>query len=620
MPQILSPGIYLSEEDLSVVTPAVPASVGAFAGRFVKGPVFKPVLITNELELVDIFGMPNNDNYEHFYTVWNFLQYAGAIYVARAVDPTEALNAGVAVQTDTLTVTLLVDDASVHDVADTLTGQTSGATATIDTITGNYIDVTMLTLAFTSGEMIQDDNGIDQSVIQSIIMSTTGHTDYIQDLTNFADTPVVGDVLHFYAKYPGTEGDNYRIAIAGPTNLDNPILKGGIQTFKDVLEEIPSATKGEFAIIVLSSAGVILEKLVVSDTAANTNDLGEVNFIDDYLQTKSKYVTGYKSVNTDFTADVFVQSVALGGGNGGVTAITDSHYMLAYDLFTNPEEIDVTFLLSGPHTSDVMQDYLAQSIAEIGKFMVAILDCPKGDVVGTALINSERITALKVTFDDLDSKYAFALSNWKNQYDKYNQAYRWLPMSGDIAGLWAQSAVEKEPWFAVGAFDAQIKNVVKLAWNPTQSYRDQLYINRLNPITVFAGQGTVIFGQKILTATASALNRMNVRMLLIYIEKALSHSLPAFLFKPNDSFLRNQVTALVVSFMNDVEGRRGVNDPAGGEAFRVVCNSTNNTQAVIDNHQLRIDLLIKPTQAAESILLNVAVTRSGANFDEIVGR
>jgi len=620
MPNIISPGVYISEEDLSAVTPAVPASVGAFAGLFAKGPVFTPVLVTNELEFVDIFGTPSNANYDHFYTVWNFLQYAGAIYVVRCVDPDTALNAGMAVQSDSVSVVLLVDDASVHDVGDTLTGSDSGATGTIDVIDGNYIDVTILTLAFEDGETVTDDNGADTSIIQTILMANTQHSAYIEDLDSYDDAEVVGDVLHIYSKYPGIEGNDYKVAIAGPTNLSEAIVLGGTQTFADVLEEIPSAAKNEYAVLVLTSTDDIVEKLVVSLTPQNTNDRGDVNYIDAYLRNNSRYLTGYKNANVDFVEDVLVQSVAMAGGDDGVAGIADGDYMKGYDLFANTEQIDVTFTIAGPHTSDTMHDYITQSVVEIGKLSVAFLDCPKSDVVGTALIDSARLTALKTTYDDLDSKYAFPLTNWKNQYDKWNQEYRWIPLGGDIAGLWAQSAVEKEPWFAVGAFDAQIKNVNKLAWNPAQAYRDQLAVARLNAITTFAGQGTVIFSQRILTGTASALNRMNVRMLLIYIEKALSKSLPAFLFKPNDSFLRSQISALVISFMNDIEGRRGVNDPEGGEAFRVVCDTTNNTQEVIDNQQVRVDLLLKPTQAAESILLNVAVTRSGASFDEIVGR
>lgn len=620
MPILLSTGVYVSEEDLSAITPAVPASVGAFAGLFAKGPVFTPVLITNELELVDIFGVPDNTNYEHFYSVWNFLQYAGAIYVVRAVDPDTALNAGIAIQSDSDTVVLLVDDASVHDVADVLTGGTSGATGTIDAINGDYIDVTMLTLAFEDGETVTDDNGADTSIIQTIIMANTAHSAYIEDLDSYDDAEVASDVLHIYAKYPGIEGNGYKIAIAGPTYLGEAIVQGGSQTFLDILEEIPSAAKNEFALLVLDSTDDVKEKLVVSLTPQNTNDRGEVNYIDAYLRNNSKYLTGYKNANVDFVEDAILHSTAISGGNAGAAGLADGDYQRAYDLYANTEQIDVTFLIAGPHTSDTMQDYITQSVAEIGKFSVAFLDCVKGDVVGTSLTDSARITALKATYDDLDSKYAFALTNWKNQYDKWNQVYRWVPLGGDIAGLWAQSAVEKEPWFAVGAFDAQIKNVNKLAWNPAQAYRDQLAVARLNAITEFAGQGTVIFSQRILTSIASSMNRMNVRMLLIYIEKALSKSLPAFLMKPNDDFLRNQITALVVSFMNDIEGRRGVNDPEGGEAFRVVCDITNNTQQVIDNQELRIDLLLKPTQAAEKILLNVAVTTSGANFDEIVAR
>jgi phage tail sheath protein FI len=204
---------------------------------------------------------------------------------------------------------------------------------------------------------------------------------------------------------------------------------------------------------------------------------------------------------------------------------------------------------------------------------------------------------------------------WKYQYDKYNDVYRWVPLNGDIAGLCARTDLERDPWFSPGGFSrGQIRNSIKLAWNPTQTERDDLYVKGINPVVTFPGEGTVLFGDKTMLAKPRAFDRINVRRLFISLEKTIARASRSSLFEFNDQFTRAQFVSIVEPFLRDVQGRRGITD------FRVVCDETNNTAEVIDKNEFRGDIYIKPARSINFIQLNFVAVRTGVSFEEIVGR
>ena len=213
------------------------------------------------------------------------------------------------------------------------------------------------------------------------------------------------------------------------------------------------------------------------------------------------------------------------------------------------------------------------------------------------------------------TSFAVMDSNWKYQYDKYNDTYRWIPCNGDVAGLCARTDQDRDPWFSPAGFNrGALKNVIKLAFNPNQAQRDTLYKAGVNPIVAFPGEGTVLFGDKTLLNKPSAFDRINVRRLFIVLEKAISRAAKASLFEFNDEFTRAQFVNLVEPFLRLVQGRRGIYD------FRVVCDETNNTPEVVDRNEFIGDIYIKPAKAINFIQLNFVAVRTGVAFDEIVGR
>jgi phage tail sheath protein FI len=243
---------------------------------------------------------------------------------------------------------------------------------------------------------------------------------------------------------------------------------------------------------------------------------------------------------------------------------------------------------------------------------VAFLSPPQSGIVGGATPETTITTWINTL--SRASTYAVADCGWKYQFDKYNNVYRWIPLNGDIAGLCVRTDETRDPWFSpAGVNRGAIKNVVKLAWNPTQAQRDAIYSVGVNPVVSFPGQGTILYGDKTLVTQPSAFNRINVRRLFIVLEKAIATASKYALFELNDEFTRAQFIALVEPFLRDVKGRRGVYD------FRVVCDTTNNTPNVIDNNQFVGDIYIKPARSINYIQLNFVAVRSGVSFNEIVG-
>ena len=283
-------------------------------------------------------------------------------------------------------------------------------------------------------------------------------------------------------------------------------------------------------------------------------------------------------------------------------------------MFKNAELIDVNLLFTGHHpltTAKYVVENIAQERLDCIVFcspaLTTITDNPSDPA---AAIVAERVASAF----NVNSSYGVMDSGWKYQYDKYNDVYRWVPLNADIAGLCARTDSTNDPWFSPGGLTrGQIKNVVKLAFNPNKTDRDELYKKGINPVVSFPGEGTVLFGDKTLLTKPSAFDRINVRRLFIVLEKAIATAARYQLFEFNDAFTRAQFRNLVEPFLRDVQGRRGIFD------FRVVCDDTNNTGEVIDRNEFVADIYIKPARSINFITLNFIATRTDIAFEEIVG-
>lgn len=374
---------------------------------------------------------------------------------------------------------------------------------------------------------------------------------------------------------------------------------------------------------ITGSPGSILERFPFLSKANDTRTPnGDVNYYVTAINRQSKWIwwLGAPTSNTTnwgedssvtFGGDALPSTVSLAGGQTDNEAIDDGDIIAAYDLFRGTDTIDVSLVIAGPADSTVAS-YLIQNIAEYRMDAVVFVSPEKDDVVNNDGNEVRDIT----TFRDLlpSSSYGFLDSGWKYVYDKYNDKYRWVPLNGDVAGIAARSDTATDPWWSFAGFNRGIvKNVVKLAWNPSQLDRDDLYKIGVNNIVSFPGSGIVLYGDKTLLSRPSAFDRINVRRLFIVLEKTIAKLSRTTLFEFNDEFTRAQFRNMVEPFLRDVKSRRGIFD------FAVVCDETNNTPEVIDRNEFVGDIYVKPARSINFIQLNFVAVRTGVSFQEVTG-
>ena len=258
-------------------------------------------------------------------------------------------------------------------------------------------------------------------------------------------------------------------------------------------------------------------------------------------------------------------------------------------------------------------DTKIRDIVEGRRDMLAFISAPTN--ISTLSSNNEKKNAVLNKFSSIPSSSFLVFDSTPLYvYNKYQDNYIWIPACGHMAGLCANADLISEPWFSPAGFNrGQLRGVTKLALNPTQIERDDLYKNRINPIVSFPGQGIVLFGDKTALSKASAFDRINVRKLFNIVERTIARYAKSQLFEINDEFTRNAFKASIEPFLRDVRGRRGITD------YRVVCDETNNTPSVIDGNRFVGDIYIKPVKSINYISLNFIATRTGVAFTEIAG-
>ena len=356
-----------------------------------------------------------------------------------------------------------------------------------------------------------------------------------------------------------------------------------------------------------------------------TDSLGNSNYYKQVIMNSSKYIYaidpvdyantvatwGLTLANTNFATVSTVFASTLSGGSDA--AVTDADLSTAWGQFVNADESEVSLAITG-QASITVQQFVIDNVAEARKDCVAFISPPSANVINQAGNETSNILAWNTALAR-SSSYTVADSGWKYMFDKYNNTYRYIPLNADIAGLCVNTDNVRDPWFSPAGFSrGNLKNAVKLAWTPNKTERDSLYAKGINPVTAFAGQGIVLYGDKTLQAKPSAFDRINVRRLFIVLEKAIATAAKFSLFEFNDEFTRAQFVALVTPFLRDIQGRRGIYD------FRVVCDTTNNTDQVISSNQFVGDIYIKPARSINFIQLNFVAVRTGVDFTEVVGK
>jgi len=654
----VSPGVLVQETDLTNIIPAVSTSIAGAVLTSEKGPIDEVTLLSSEKELVDTFGKPNASNFESWFTCANFLQYGNALRVVRPI--TGQVNACVSG-----TAVLIKNTTHYTDNYASGDGSVGSWAARESGTLGNNLKVSMCTnsTAFggdqMGGNLVNDASAAigdttitvdDGSLLQAgDILEFGSASDYTAAPSgyHYKVTSIATHVLTIARFNPATgktETGGLRHAVVDdakfkrhweyyfnfsqpPTTTDDVSNAGGS------LDELHIVVLDEDGGIT-GTAGTILETFEgLSQASDGKNSQGGTNYYVDVLYNESKYIywmdhettlanAGSAKKGQTFDAEgangftVFANSLASGTDD---YTITNAEYALGFDKFADAETVDIALLLGGPsHTAaDATGATKATKVIDIAtsrKDCVAFISPAREDVVNVSDPISQTVNVKGFADSLSSSSYAVIDSGYKYQYDKYNDVYRHVPLNGDIAGLCARTDNVADPWFSPGGFNrGQIRGAVKLAFNPNQTQRDELYKARVNPVVTFPGQGTVLFGDKTAQAKPSAFDRINVRRLFIVLEKAIATAAKFQLFEFNDEFTRAGFRNLVEPFLRDVQGRRGITD------FLVVCDSTNNTGEVIDRNEFRADIFIKPARSINFITLNFVATRTGVAFSEVAG-
>ena len=557
----ISPGVNVSEVDLTTVVPSVLTTSGAFAGYFSWGPANQIVTVSSEIVLTQQFGKPDSNSAIPFFTAANFLAYGNNLNLVRTVAST-SVNA----------------DANPSNANVQVANESVFQASYLNTNNSNQY----------GSFMARYPGALGNSLSISVCDNSTNFASWAYK-SYFTATPNTST----YVASAGGAYDEMHIAV-----ID---------------------TNGLFT----GSAGTVLETYPFVSKAADSTTNGTSNYYKQVIFNNSKYVYavdpvdyanttatwGLTAAGTTFRQLASVQTVSLTAGTDGTP--TDGNIQSGYSLFGNKDTLNISLVLTGG-ASAAVQNYVISNIVNSRADCVAFISPPLSSVLNQSGTEASNIITWLGTLG-ITSSYAFADSGWKYQYDKYNNVYRWIPLNGDIAGLCVYTDTVKDPWFSPAGYNrGSIKNAIKLAWNPIKTDRDTLYAAGVNPVVSFPGQGIILFGDKTLQSKPSAFDRINVRRLFIVLEKTIATAAKYSLFELNDDFTRAQFVALVTPFLRDVQGRRGITD------FKVVCDTTNNTPQVINSNQFVGDIYIKPARSINFIQLNFVAVNTGVDFNTIV--
>jgi len=646
----LSPGVLTKEQDLTNVVPAVATTIGGISGDFQWGPAHEIVAVSSENNLVERFGKPTSSVYYDHMVASSFLAYGSQLLTIREVGAAarNAVSTGTAV---------IIKNRGLYD-ENYASGQGSVGpwAAKYAGTLGNALKVEIADITSASGLSVGSTTitaaGSGYSAATVTFSDPTGVTPANGGITATGTVALSGNnVQSITITNPGygyTSAPTLTIGGDGSSATATATLQTA-WTYKDQFDFTPTttthaknngATYDMVHVIVIDetgeisgTAGTVLEKFAGLSKASDArDDLNQTNFYKNVINDRSEWIywmdypttvtstsgsawgsssaggTRFETLAGSAAGDV---STSLGSGVDAAPATAD--LQSGYGLFANDELVDVNLILNSAHATAV-GDYIIDNVAEIRKDAMVFISPQR-----SAVVNNEGSEATSIiSTSDLNaytrSSYAVYDSGWKYMYDKYNDRYVYIPLNGDIAGTCVVTDKADDPWFSPGGLNrGQIKNAIKLAWSPNKAQRDTLYTKGVNPVISTPGNGIILFGDKTMLDTPSAFNRINVRRLFIVLEKAIATAAKFQLFEFNDAFTRAQFTALVEPFLRDVQGRRGIFD------FRVVCDETNNTSAVIDANEFRADIFVKPAKSINFITLTFVATRSGISFEELGG-
>jgi len=460
------------------------------------------------------------------------------------------------------------------------------------------------------------------------------------------------EFLRVVAVTPGAwfNTDGYKIAVCDMSHLDDELgIPSNTTSFRDMFDYIDESDKSQLAIVILDKDNYVAEKYIVSIHPESQDDDGLSAYLPEVINKKSTLVRMFINTATFETEgptayDMNFNTIQLVDIDGGYSSlkyeipryaynkergsnftivttnnyITDEDVIVAYDIFREKDDIDLTYLVDGEWAGNKSIQHRMIDICYTRHDSIAILGPNKNDVIGYR--NKESVennlveyamTNNPLTTANQASQFGAFFGNYKQIKDPFNNVDVWIPISIDVVGLNAYVDNYYDPWHSTaGLKRGVLKNVVKLAWNPNEGNRDGIYKAKINPVVNFKGEGNLIWGVRSCYALKSDLGDIYNRKTLNYIEKNLQAMLRVALFEMNDAVTRNQVVAIIEPFLKSIQARRGLID------YKIVCDTSNNPPSVVEENTLVADIFLKMAHVVEYIELNFIMTKASAEFTE----
>jgi hypothetical protein len=420
---------------------------------------------------------------------------------------------------------------------------------------------------------------------------TSGFTVLVE--TQGLDTvDVVDEALLIYAANPGDWGDKIGFKITTYTADPDKVKEPGafmIEVYKQ------------------SNVNVVLETWVASRVQGAKDGFNRNIFVEDLLL-GSEFIRGISNpaVTDTILPKDQVTILFMGGGDDG-SAVTDSQIIAALQPLKKKDNIPLTLILDGGHASPAVQLEI-DAAAQLRGDCVGIFSIPYAAEAASAYMT--EIVDYRKTDLNLNSSWSAIYSPHLKIFDRFNDRNLFISPDGFAAAAISATAANFEIWFPPAGFKRGLVRALETRRKFDEAERDVLYDNQINPIRFTAGKGIAIWGQKTLLARPSSLQSLNIRLLLIVVEPAVSEALQDFLFELNDSTTRLIAKTVVDRFMENIQARRGVFE------FRTICDDSNNSAADVDANRMNLDLFVKPIGAVEEIVFRTIVTSFGISLEQ----
>ncbi len=559
-----SPGVSLNEIDNTFISPTLVKVGAAVIGPTVKGPVEIPVVVTSYSDYKNRFGgslVSGSDTYSYLTSIaaYNYFNNGGeTLLVARVV-----------------------------------TGSYSSATST--TIS-NYIDATSSSFAL-------------ETISEGVIMNNSGALNSDGSLVSGSTDNVRWEITN-----SNTGSGTFNVLIRQGNDRTNK--KVVLESFNNVSLD-PNSPR--------YISRVIGDQFLSYNSTENQVDIASGSFPNNsrYVRVKNVTPTPNYLDNTGTAVSAYTASIPQ-NGSGSFSGATGD-VKAGANFYENINSTDTQGLTSGNYTNMVnllsnQDDYQFNTILTPGLINEHHSSTISSIITNTQLrgdsiyvvdmVDYEGTLAEAVTqAQTRDNSYAATYWPWLRIQDPETEKRVWVPASTMIGGVYAYNDKVSSPWFApAGINRGGLGSVLRAKNKLSQANRDELYANNINPIATFPRKGIVVFGQKTLQKDASALDRVNVRRLLIELKSFIGQTADNLVFEQNTITTRNKFLATVNPYLENIKQKQGL------YAFKVIMDDTLNTPDVIDRNQLVGQIYIQPTRTAEFINLDFILQPTGAEF------